>query len=276
MNNTWTVYMHISPSNKRYIGITSKSVNERWKNGFGYKTQMFYRVVQKYGWDNIQHIIIAENLSEQAAKDMEILLIKQYKTNDPNYGYNLTIGGDGTNGYKMSDETKRKLSEIHTGRKHSVETKILLSQKLKGRNPVPICDDEFRQKMSKAKTGQMHSFETRRKMSLSQRKRTMSEESKRKISESRIGKKHWQYGKKLPDAWRQKISSGCKGRGTKPIVQSTLSGEIVQEFDSLTDAATYINPNHLASALSNISECCHNKKSQYKNYLWRFKENNNG
>ena len=29
----YTVYMHTSPSGKRYIGITSTSVEERWRNG---------------------------------------------------------------------------------------------------------------------------------------------------------------------------------------------------------------------------------------------------
>ena len=51
--NNYTVYMHISPSNKRYIGITSKSVNKRWNNGLGYiKNDHFWRAIQKYGWNN--------------------------------------------------------------------------------------------------------------------------------------------------------------------------------------------------------------------------------
>lgn len=32
----WKVYKHVSPSNKVYIGITSKSLEERFKNGYGY------------------------------------------------------------------------------------------------------------------------------------------------------------------------------------------------------------------------------------------------
>ena len=54
-NNKWTVYVHISPSNKYYVGITKLKPHERWgKNGYGYRNQIFYRVIQKYGWENIQ------------------------------------------------------------------------------------------------------------------------------------------------------------------------------------------------------------------------------
>ena len=33
----WTVYIHISPSNKYYVGITSREPELRWKNGKGYQ-----------------------------------------------------------------------------------------------------------------------------------------------------------------------------------------------------------------------------------------------
>lgn len=68
--NNYTVYVHITPNNKRYVGITSTKVEKRWVNGNGYKSQKyFYRAIEKYGWDNIQHEIITENLSEHMAKE---------------------------------------------------------------------------------------------------------------------------------------------------------------------------------------------------------------
>lgn len=46
----WSVYIHITPSNKYYVGITSKEPCERWRNGFGYYSQKyFYNAIQKYG-----------------------------------------------------------------------------------------------------------------------------------------------------------------------------------------------------------------------------------
>lgn len=69
--------MHISPTNKYYVGITSQKPNNRWKNGKGYiKNTYFYRSIQKYGWSTFNHEIIAENLTKQEACTFEKILIK--------------------------------------------------------------------------------------------------------------------------------------------------------------------------------------------------------
>lgn len=117
-DNKWTVYVHIVPKavsgydwDKYYVGITSTHVNRRWgKNGNNYKLQLFGRAISKYKWENIKHEIIASNLTESEAKDFEKMLIKHLRSNECNYGYNLTEGGDGILGYKHSDEVKQKQS----------------------------------------------------------------------------------------------------------------------------------------------------------------------
>ena len=54
--------MHICPNKKVYIGITSKNVNTRWQNGKGYPNNPYFtNAILKYGWDNIQHIILFED-----------------------------------------------------------------------------------------------------------------------------------------------------------------------------------------------------------------------
>jgi len=47
MENEWQVYIHINKiNNKKYVGITSeKDPNKRWKNGLGYKRQIFYKAI---------------------------------------------------------------------------------------------------------------------------------------------------------------------------------------------------------------------------------------
>ena len=88
MNNNWTVYIHISPSNKYYVGITSKEAYKRWQNGKGYRANnLFNRAILKYGWENFQHCIIASNINEQEAKHFEQLLIEKLNSNDDKYGY---------------------------------------------------------------------------------------------------------------------------------------------------------------------------------------------
>ena len=92
-NNNYSVYVHISPSNKYYVGITKLKPSQRWgKNGCGYKKQGFYNAIQKYGWDNFEHEIIAEHLTEEEACNMEIALIKALNSDGEN-GYNNHCGG---------------------------------------------------------------------------------------------------------------------------------------------------------------------------------------
>lgn len=97
---TWAVYIHISPSNKYYVGITSmKPIKKRWANGKGYsKNKYFSRAIEKYGWSNFKHIIYAENLTQEEAKKIEISLITQYNSTQNQFGYNITSGGEGAAG----------------------------------------------------------------------------------------------------------------------------------------------------------------------------------
>lgn len=138
-NNIWTVYIHIIPKeisdydyDKYYVGITSKSVEERWLNGLGYQGQLFYDAIMKYGWNNIEHHIIAERITEDEANKMEISLIQKLRCNvfKDKYGYNCTNGGNTTAGYKFSEDIKKEISirisgenNPFYGKKHTNETK---------------------------------------------------------------------------------------------------------------------------------------------------------
>lgn len=111
-NAKWTVYVHISPSNKYYVGITKRDPKVRWRNGEGYiKNEYFYRAIQKYSWNNFEHEIVASNLTEDEAKKFEIALIRELKSNDWHYGYNISSGGEGKSGVPTSELHKKVTSE---------------------------------------------------------------------------------------------------------------------------------------------------------------------
>ena len=83
MEKNYTVYMHVCPNGKRYIGITRLIPKKRWQNGNGYrKNKYFWRAIQKYGWDNFEHIILFENLTHDDANKREIEYIAKYRSND--------------------------------------------------------------------------------------------------------------------------------------------------------------------------------------------------
>ena len=105
------VYRHINPfNNKVYVGITKLSLSDRWNKGKGYKhCKLFYRAIQKYGWDNLQHLVVCSNLDKKTACLVEQHLIKYYK--DKNLSYNITNGGEGTVGFSMPEDAKRKIAK---------------------------------------------------------------------------------------------------------------------------------------------------------------------
>lgn len=120
---TWIIYEHLFPNGKRYIGITSKRPNQRWENGSGYTEthqSAMYRAIQKYGWDNIQHNILFENLSEEEAKQKEVELIEKFHTfihDTPCCGYNMTKGGEGSLGHVAGENVKRINRQRLNGKK---------------------------------------------------------------------------------------------------------------------------------------------------------------
>lgn len=83
-------------NNKLYIGI-SKDINKRW-SAFGNrynKCKVFYRAIQKYGWDNFEHTVLIDDISKEKAYEIEKYLIKKYNTTNKQYGYNIALGGSG-------------------------------------------------------------------------------------------------------------------------------------------------------------------------------------
>ena len=120
----WTVYLHTVPKeisaydhNKYYVGITKRNVKTRWgNNGNAYKPSKsksgkycesrFWNAIQKYGWDNIKHEILAEHLTNDEACLMEQLLINILKSSESEYGYNIQRGG-----YSTSPKNLKKINQ---------------------------------------------------------------------------------------------------------------------------------------------------------------------
>ena len=72
--NKWTIYCHIFPNGKRYVGRTSQLLYKRFHNGLGYKNSpLMEKAIKKYGWENIEHVILEENLTEQESVIKEII-----------------------------------------------------------------------------------------------------------------------------------------------------------------------------------------------------------
>lgn len=93
---SYCVYMHKNKmSGKVYIGITGGNPEYRWANGKGYeKNDHFTYSINKYGWDNFEHIILFDGLTKKEAENKEIELISYYDSTNQDNGYNIQKGGN--------------------------------------------------------------------------------------------------------------------------------------------------------------------------------------
>lgn len=213
----YTVYMHTTPNGKVYIGITSRELHKRWKRGEGYKDQAFYNAILKYGWENIKHDVLAENISLEEANQMEIALIKQYKSNNKRYGYNVASGGEGSPGFKHTDEAKDKISKAHKG-KHKSE--------------------KHKEKLRIANTGKHLSEETKKKLSESHKGRKLNQNQRETLMKYNVNKV-------LSEETRAKISQNSKSK------RKVICIETGQVFTSVKEASFWLGmtPNAVSNAV---------------------------
>ena len=115
MDTNYTIYCHRNKiNNKIYIGQTCQKLQRRWREGEGYKhCSYFYSAIQKYGWDNFEHFILFDNLTQEEANKMEKRIILLFDSINPEIGYNLELGGDNK---QHTEETKQKISNSLKGK----------------------------------------------------------------------------------------------------------------------------------------------------------------
>ena len=124
-------YIIINGVERNYVGKTTQTLQQRWRNGTGYKRHSdFWIDIQKYGWDNFKHEVL-ETVQAKTKKDLKVLLssIEQKyieKFDSVKNGYNKNTGGD--QGYVQSRQTVEKRSNSLKGKLLSDEHKKKISE----------------------------------------------------------------------------------------------------------------------------------------------------
>ena len=284
----WCVYMHTNKiNNKVYVGITSRNPEERWGNNGSHYTQdkqpVFYNAIQKYGWDGFEHIIFGENLTEVEAKQMEIKLIALYKTNcrkykNPEFGYNMTDGGDGTVGRICTEETKRKISEKARGRQFSEEHKQKFSM---------IFSDE-----GNPFYGKTHTEETKKFLSefrsipvvqLNLSGEYINEFSSGKeasrilgidestINDCCIGKAHSKSGGGYLWIYKKDYNPNSKpsyqNDHLTAVIQLNIDGVFIAEYETIKEASIATNTHD-----TGIIACCRGRYKTSGGFKWMYKK----
>ena len=174
---------------KTYVG---QHKSDNWQDKYMGSGTYLKRAKRKYGIKNFEKFLIQYCNTQEEANKAEIFWIAEYRKRGK-AEYNIAAGGEGSSGWKCSEETRKKLSEAKKGRpgywlgKHvSDETRRKVSEHHKGKR----LSEETRKKISEANKSRRHSEETKKKMSEANKGKHHSEETKRKISEAKKDK-HW-------------------------------------------------------------------------------------
>lgn len=163
----YKVYMVTNLINsKRYVGITKKSVNDRFIH---HCSQGFHltSAIKKYGRNNFKLETLAYCSSKEIACLYEIKLIKKLNTKVPN-GYNFSEGGECPT---HTQEVKDKISMQLIGKKKSPEhtKKIQENAIINGLKRKGIArsefTDEWKLNISKGKKGTFYTQEHKNNIS---------------------------------------------------------------------------------------------------------------
>lgn len=249
LEKVYCVYVHENKINgKRYVGITKQEPNARWHNGKNYEdSPRLNNAIQKYGWDNFDHRIIASELTLEEAAEMEKSLIKIWMLQDDRFGYNIKDGGQGG---PIKEETKKKIGNANRGRKASAETK---------------------KKLSEAHKGRKHTIEEREKISKANKGKAKPEQWVLNRIGLNAGEKHHLFGKHLSEETREKMSASRReyykthAFPVEPVRKSVKQIETGHVFTSIEEAAKTLN-----ICRSSISECCAGKRKSAGGFHWEF------
>ena len=240
------IYKITSPSQNIYIGKSIDIYDRwKYYDKLKCKGQIrLYRSLIKYGVKNHKFEIIHTCIECELSK-WEIFYIKKYNSFNTQHGLNLSMGGLGGRisdeaKKKISDFHKGK--QWMLGRKQSVESKLKMSIAKKGIK----LSKEHKDKLSLSHRGKTLSKTHRFNISKSNKGRTISEETKRKIglknsgkipsqktreiwSKQRKGNKNW-LGKHHSEETKKKIRASKLGKRNYSLIGKPRSEETKQKI----------------------------------------------
>ena len=293
MNGEYKVYVHINKVNRKiYIGQTKQTLEQRSSNGKAYKDcRHFWNAIQKYGWENFEHIVLIENLSLEMANIIEEYLIRKYNSTNDKIGYNLWFGG---NNREVNEETRR-----------------IQREKKIGYNPWKIWDKEtienIKRKNSISKMGEKNPMYGRQ---ISERARRLRKERRLHVLQYDLDGKFVKEWNSLEDAsieyniakaniskscneptsicrgflWRYKqgkvipknIKSykemmleldNVRSAQFKPVYQYDLNGYYITNYEDFHEAEEVTGIKSYG-----INICCRGDLISYMGYRWSFEK----
>lgn len=152
----WRIYRYRNVlTDENYIGQTTKNVNDRAGNGYGYrKGSKFRTAIDRYGWDNFEQSILRLCISQEDANYWEKYFIDKFDS--INNGYNSQDGGNGGcalgKHWNHTEEAHRKIADSMKEVMKNPEVRQKMADSKKG-DKNPMKRPEVRKKLSDSKKG---------------------------------------------------------------------------------------------------------------------------
>ncbi len=232
-------------NNKVYIGQTIRTLNERigehrrdFKNNKS-ANQYLLNAFNKYGWDNFEFTVIDTAQTIEELNEKEIFHIYHHKSNNSVFGYNIEPGGRNS---KPTPETLLKMSIAHSG---IVQNKDWVEKR------IYKAGSEEAKKYGKEKTEEEKTYLSKNSPKYWLNK-TRDEETKRKISETKLKQGFSELQKEINNKKVYKLNSS--------------TNKLISIFESTIEAGKFENVHQ-----STISRWC-SKDKIINNIQWTYNE----
>lgn len=116
MKKSMVIYLLTDRTNGlKYVGQTTRTLGKRMQAHRTAQRTYIDRAIKDHGWKNFTVEILDECSTPAELDEREIFWIATLGTKFPN-GYNMTDGGEGCSGYKVSQQSRRRMSLAHNPR----------------------------------------------------------------------------------------------------------------------------------------------------------------
>lgn len=281
--DNWKVYCHVFPNGKKYVGITGQTPEARWgTDGRNYKGQKVYNAIEKYGWNNIKHIILKDSLTEEQACHYEQLYIKSLNSHISKNGYNCSWGGEGSTKYahELIYKKWRMGMSIKAIAQQEGCNVCTVSRILHG---YGITEEELFKKTNAAQSKKVNQYtidghyvatydSTRAAASAMGISPNRSNEISIGCKDSnaiRLGYRWRWYNGETNDLPANQLKRYDGSAEARKIGQYSKEGQLLAVFQSLTEAAQTIESK---AARASIADCCRGGRKTSYGFIWKFLE----
>jgi group I intron endonuclease len=220
-------------NNKKYIGL-SNDINRRfWEHKSSKKKKNntnLIKAFKKYHVDNFDFQILELVDDESKLAEREMFWIESIKPE-----YNMNKGGNGNLGHTVSNEVREVLricGKLQWERKTDEEKQRIIKNNLTGTTKGRIVSEETRRKLREYNLGRKHTEEAKLKVSIKNK------------------------GKRLGNT-----------DGNKKVIKLDINGNFISEHNSIKEAAI-----ELGIHPSNITKVLKGEQITAGGYKWNYKQ----